>query len=177
MLGWVVLFACCIALVLLALWIFDKAENTAYHKMQGSFNIFKSDNEEQMRKMEDEIESVKNGHVQLQSTLDALQLDINAFKDRVDKSDTRSKSARTEVDRLQEHNAKLREQQIELNDKLSKLRPVIRMVPPSGPIPIEVYVNPKSANTGVPKVRAKRGPKAIGGQRKTKTKSKPTVKH
>lgn len=150
--GFVVMFFCCIALVFLAMWLYDKSENTAFHKMQSSFSTFKAENDERFKKLEDNLAGAEGKNELLDLRLTTMTAQLVELETKFEISNKRSINAKTECARLQEHCAKLRESQIQLQDMISKRRPVVTF---KGPIPIEVYTNPKSTATGVPVKRGR----------------------
>lgn len=157
--GFIVLFVCCVAAVFLVMWLYEKSEDTAYHKMQNSFNEFKAANDEKIKKLEDELTAVEDGVDHYKTALDGATAKYAELEAKFEIANARSKGAKVECARLQEHCAKLREGQIHLQDMISNKRPIVKVM---GAIPVEIYTNPKSTNTGVPtskndKVPVKRG--------------------
>lgn len=157
--GFIVLFACCVAAVMLAMYMFEKSEKTAYHKMQGDFSEWKTTyTAEVNKKYEDANSSIKSlaeGNVALaqaeakeaKELVDKMLVEMrgmtNEHKTMMEKisiSDRVARDARKQVESLQEHNAKMREQLIMIAGEISKKKIVVQW---KGAFPIEVYPGTK----------------------------------
>lgn len=149
--GFVVLFACCVALVLLAMWIYDKSETTAYHKMQGTFDVFKKEFTEgfdtKFKTLGDNVGTYDSQIKEQTDKYNKLQTEFAELDAKFKVVSGKAKNAEAECARLQEHCAKLREAQLTLQEMISNKRPIVKF---SGPVPVEIFTNSDSKNTGLP---------------------------
>lgn len=166
--GFLVFFVCAVALIVAGLWLLDKADNTAFSKMQTSFNEWKTEFvgdytkkvEELEGKVKDsgeEIGETKNLVNQVLAEMKTLRDEHKLVLEKVSISDRVARDARKQCDALQDHNARLRESLLQVQNTLAGKR-VVHQHLWKGPIPMETHVNPKSTNSGVPgtKERKKR---------------------
>ena len=127
----IAVFVTCICIMVGAIYLYNRSENTAFHDLLGQYKSAKGE-------------------------IDLLKTEIKALKDVVEFRDKKMKEVmdkvacvegklvefKVDVDDVQDHCAKVREQQMQLRDQLSNKRPVIKM---ASPLSIQI-VDQKTVN-------------------------------
>lgn len=106
-------------------WKYTKSEETDFKKLVVVVNELKA-----------EIKKSTQQSDELEDKLKSLADIIATYQDR-------HEIIEKEFDSAQEHMAKLRASQVELRDRSYPRTIEFKVIPPSGPIPIEVYTQPK----------------------------------
>ena len=118
------IFIACIVAMFAAIYVYNKKEDTAYAETVSKLTQVSAE----LKKAQDSLNE--------QRTLVVNQnLKLKEFEDKITCASDELKKFKVEIDQLQEHCARLREQQIELKDKLASKRPVINI---STPIPVSI---------------------------------------
>lgn len=126
------LFVACIATMFVAMWLFSKKEDTAFHETMQRVLRAEAKLKELDELLASNIQTVGNANVRIKKVED----DMTCFTGRVEKA---VESVEKEIEHLQEHCAKLRESQISLKDMLANKRPVLKI---TTPIPVSVVTKP-----------------------------------
>lgn len=120
--------------------IYGKSEDTAFHKILGQYNKLVSD-----------YDTVKRSNDELTKSNEELSSKIITFVGQVEAQSLKMEEVVKDCEAAQTHCAKLRESMIQLQDQVSKRRPVMKI---NGPIQLEIIsnpkVNPKSPHLKVP---------------------------
>lgn len=115
----ILIYVACALTMFGAIYIYSKKEDTAFSE---TLNKYQS--------LQVELKSATDS-INAQRTTIMLQADkIKKFEETIDKFCEEIKKQKIEIDNLQEHCAKIREQQIELKDKVSSKRPVLKLNQP-----------------------------------------------
>lgn len=118
------IFVACIVVMFATVWVYNKKEDTAFHETLNKL----TQTQVELKKVQEELSShrtvVMNQNVK-----------IKEFEDKVQCAHDELKKFKVEIDNLQEHCAKIREQQIQLKDQLANKRPVLKV---TTPIPVQV---------------------------------------
>jgi len=149
MTGLLLIFAACVAVMFVAVYVYNKADDTAYDKVQKSFAAYKVDQEILL----DEISKRANEAATLSANHEST---IAELVKRVDEMEA-------EIDRAQDHFEKLRGQQFDLQNTISKKRPIVKM--PSGPIQVEIYSKPAAVSPTPKRKPLGRGVKSLLNER------------
>ena len=119
----VTIFACCVVVFAMAVYVYSRKEDTASDLLRSEIRYMKSE----LKRMEDifasNVVTISNTNLKLQG----LEMRTARLAD--------------EMDIVRDQVSETREKQISLRDDLSRKRPVVKM--PSGPIQVEFYHNPK----------------------------------
>jgi chromosome segregation ATPase len=127
----IVLFIFAAASLGLSVWIYTQSESQDVQKATGEVRAVNStvlDLEKRLHNYGTELVSLKSKHESLAQSFDKLLLDNIDVKRHCD-------SLEAEVDNLQVYCSKLKDQQIELREKLSNKRPVVQF---SSPLVLQV---------------------------------------
>jgi len=121
-------FIVCVFMMFGAMWIYSKKENTAYHQTLSLVNALQTKIKAQ--------EDLLNSNI---STVAGWTKRIKDYEDQVVNFKGVVSKGQEEIDKLQDHCAKLRESQIQTKDMVSGKRPVVKVV-----LPIEFIQKAKS---------------------------------
>jgi len=124
-------FIACIVAMFGAIWIYNKSEDTAYASTVKKLQSVEAD----LKQANTQWESAKNIALQQGLKITELESKVTCAQDEL-------KKFKVEIDNLQDHCARIREQQIQLKDQLANKRPVLKV---QQPIPVQV-VDPKLMN-------------------------------
>lgn len=129
-----IIFGLLVLMVLMGLWVWDRADESAYNRVDKNFNEFKAG-------VLPEFEKVKKTSIDAGAMAWTNEQRVNSLVKRVE-------DLEKEAGHAQDHYAKLREGQFDLQNKLSNKRPVVRL--PAGAIQVEIYSKPFKPSTDKP---------------------------
>lgn len=118
------IFVGCIVVMFVSIWVYNKKEDTAFHDTMKELSEVKY----QLKQAQESIDSNR-------TTVMNQNTKINELENKVLCASDELKKFKVEIDSLQEHCAKIREQQIQLKDQLASKRPVLKI---TTPIPVSV---------------------------------------
>lgn len=125
------IFVGCIVVMFVSIWVYNKKEDTAFHDTMKELSEVKY----QLKEAKDQIDSNRTTVMNQSTKIQELESKVLCASDEL-------KKFKVEIDNLQEHCAKIREQQILLKDQLANKRPVLKV---TTPIPVQVVPSVKQA--------------------------------
>ena len=130
-------FVTCIFIMVGSIYLYNRSENTAFHELLGQYKVAKGENDilkTRVKSLEEAFEFRDKKMKEVMDRLSCAEGKITEFK--------------VDVDAVQDHCAKIREQQINLKEQLSNKRPVLRL---EGPVPVQVVDKIKRQLKGLSK--------------------------
>lgn len=127
----IAVFVTCICIMVGAIYLYNRSENTAFHDVLKQLKVYKSERDVDRV----EINSLK-GKIDFRDKI------IKELSEKISCVESKLKDIKVDVDDVQDHCAKVREQQMQLRDQLSNKRPVIKM---ASPLSIQI-VDQKTVN-------------------------------
>lgn len=124
------IFILCIVTMFAAMWVYNKKEDTAFHETLSKLN-----------KVQAELKTAQDSLNEQRTMVANQNLKIKEFEEKLICANDELKKFKVEVDNLQEHCARIREQQLDLKEKLANKRPVIKI---EQPIMVDVIKQPKA---------------------------------
>lgn len=124
-------FVTCIFIMVGSIYLYNRSENTAFHDLLGQYKIAKAERDADRA----EVKSLKE-------SIDLRDKKIKELSEKISCVESKLKDIKVDVDDVQEHCSKVREQQMQLRDQLSNKRPVIKM---ASPLSIQI-VDQKTVN-------------------------------
>lgn len=117
-----------------AVFLYSNQENTAYHKTLEMYNALKAD----YNGLKTSCEALSKSNADLTTKIGALTVQHAA---EVSSMQAKLNEVSSDCEQAQTHCAKLRSSMIQLQDQVSRRRPVMKL---SGPIQLEILSNSKS---------------------------------
>jgi septal ring factor EnvC (AmiA/AmiB activator) len=125
------IFIACIVAMFAAVYVYSKKEDTAYHETKV-----------ELLKVQATLKSAQDSLNQQRTLVVNQNLKIKEFEEKLVCASDELKKFKVEIDNLQEHCARIREQQIQLKDQLANKRPVLKVTTPI-PVQIQSITTPK----------------------------------
>jgi chromosome segregation ATPase len=137
----VFIFVACIAAMFAAIYVYNKKEDTAYSEVLSKLSQVKVELKSAQDSLNDQRTLVANQNLKLKE-----------FEEKLTCASDELKKFKVEVDNLQEHCARVREQQIELKNQLANKRPVLKVTTPI-PVQIQSIATPKADTKMVKRIQ------------------------
>lgn len=130
-------FVTCIFIMVGSIYLYNRSENTAFHELLGQYKAAKGEND-----------ILKTRVKSLEEAFEFRDKKMKEVMDRLACAEGKITDFKVDVDAVQDHCAKIREQQINLKEQLSNKRPVLRL---EGPVPVQVVDKIKRQLKGLSK--------------------------
>lgn len=164
--GLVVLVLAAAALLAAAIWFYNNAEDTVYHKVRGEFQEWKAKYESEKKTLVDKVaelqtwwDAEKQKSIALQGEYSSLEAKYSALEKKyeviereIKYSNRLSKDAVKECDQVQTHYGKIRDDLQRLEKAVIKKRTIVKW---EGPIPMQIIPGGKKAGGVTDKTKRK----------------------